>query len=805
MQPIKRFVEWYLNAPPATPGEDTAWSFSSRLPWPVWLPSWSLLLAGLLAVGLVIWIYWKDARKSPRWARLTLISLRLATLALLLVLLTELTLTIDRTGLPFIAVMIDDSASQSLHDQFPDERIQAQAKSLIEQARYEEMSRLNLAKAILTGGDGQFLKQLLRRHKLRLYRFSETAVPLGNSEYRQSDELAELLPLIEGLRAEGAQTRPGPAVKKVLDDFRGAPPSAIVMFSDGITSTTDADRLTGVADLARSKLVPIFTVGIGSEEPARDLQLYDLLVDEVVFVDDPISFSAKLKGYGYENRKVTVGVKEKGASEFLTSRQVTVGPDGKPVKVELIYTPPVEGEFDYTVEVSPLPKETNLRNNSETRHVSVRREKMRVLLVESIPRWEFRMLKSLLERDQTIELHTVLQDADLEFAGQDRTALEHFPVRREELTQYDVVILGDVNPTFLSSGVFENLREFVRDTGGGLILIAGESFNPLAYRDTPLESMLPVKLSGAQRPPEDAVIADSFRPELTLAGRRGTALFRFADSEQANQEIWNSLRPLHWLFEAPELRPGAEVFATHPTKPGSQGNLPVIALQRFGAGKVLFHATDETWHWRYRVGDLYYGRYWVQAIRFLSRSKLLGKDRTAELTADRLVYQRGDTVHLRVRFLDERLIPGQDEPVTVMVERQGDVQRPVKLSRVPQAPTVYEGQFPHVTEGRFHAWVSSPGFSGAPPSTDFHVEAPLRELQNRSLDLTELTQTARQTHGKYYSLADVANLHADLPPGHRVPLDTAEPIPLWNRWEVMLLFASLMLTEWLLRKRCRLV
>ena len=30
--------------------------------------------------------------------------------------------------------------------------------------------------------------------------------------------------------------------------------------------------------------------------------------------------------------------------------------------------------------------------------------------------------------------------------------------------------------------------------------------------------------------------------------------------------------------------------------------------------------------WRWRVGDVFFARYWVQAIRYLSRSKLLGKD-----------------------------------------------------------------------------------------------------------------------------------------------------------------------------------
>ena len=50
------------------------------------------------------------------------------------------------------------------------------------------------------------------------------------------------------------------------------------------------------ARYARRKGVPLFTVGLGSEQPVRDLELADLLVDEVVFVDDVVNFEFKLTG-----------------------------------------------------------------------------------------------------------------------------------------------------------------------------------------------------------------------------------------------------------------------------------------------------------------------------------------------------------------------------------------------------------------------------------------------------------------------------------------------------------------------------
>ena len=63
---------------------------------------------------------------------------------------------------------------------------------------------------------------------------------------------------------------------------------------------------------------------------------------------------------------------------------------------------------------------------------------------------------------------------------------------------------------------------------------------------------------------------------------------------------------------------------------------------------------------------------------------------------------------------------------------------------------------------------------------------------------------AKQSHGRFYTLEDVDRLPSEIPRGTPVPLQTDDPIPLWNRWEILSLFATLLTSEWLLRKRWRL-
>jgi len=446
-----------------------------------------------------------------------------------------------------------------------------------------------------------------------------------------------------------------------------------------------------------------------------------VLVDDVAFVNDPVTFSYTLTGHGLAGKKTRVVLKKKGETKPLASQEVAIGDEGKPEKLELTYTPQTAGDLDLIIEAVALPRESNVKNNSESRHVSVRDEKIRVLLVDSLPRWEFRELKALLEREKTVELKTVLQDADPEYAQEDLSALPHFPVTKEELFQYDVVVFGDVNPAYLSSSVLDNLRDFVGERGRGMLFIAGPYHNPASYRTTALETLLPIELDGLKVPPLDVAVSESFRPELTVEGRKGSAIFRFADSERESQEVWQFLPGFFWMVEARDVKAGAIVYATHPVHTAARGKAPVIVTQRFGNGKVIFHATDELWRWRFRTGDTYYGRYWVHVIRYLSRSKLLGKDPGAELSVDHKVYRTGETVGFRVRFVDEKIAPTASDGVTIVVERPGGTQKKVVLTRVPEATTVFEGRLPQVEEGKYHAWVAAPAFARTPPAEDFEV------------------------------------------------------------------------------------
>ena len=304
----------------------------------------------------------------------------------------------------------------------------------------------------------------------------------------------------------------------------------------------------------------------------------------MVFVDDVVNFEFNLTATGYAGRPLEITLHERGKDVPLTSLRVTADPDGKPQKLRLPYRPTQVGEFEYVVEVERLGDELHADNNRQQRLVSVRKEQIRVLFVQSYPNFEFRYLKEMLHRDSTIELKTVLQEADLQYAETDKTALRVFPERKEDLFEYDVILFGDVDPAFLSSTAMQNIAAFVTEKGGGLVLVAGPLFTPQAYRDSPLANLVPIDFNGAVGPDTSESITDGFQVVPTELGAAMPPL-QLGDTIDETAEIWRKLPPLYWLFDAPTLKPAARVLAesSGPRRQQAAGHLPAIRRSRQGA------------------------------------------------------------------------------------------------------------------------------------------------------------------------------------------------------------------------------
>ncbi len=144
--------------------------------------------------------------------------------------------------------------------------------------------------------------------------------------------------------------------------------------------------------------------------------------------------------------------------------------------------------------------------------------------------------------------------------------------------------------------------------------------------------------------------------------------------------------------------------------------------------------------------------------------------------------------------------------MTVELEQPGRQTERVQLRRNSQAGDNaprerFEAVLPNLPAGSYHAKMVVPSVAGEVPAADFVVRPPETEKINVPADSAEMRQAAALTNGKFYTIEDVSRLPDDLPGGRQVPVENLPPVPLWNRWPVLLLFLVLLITEWLLRKR----
>jgi Mg-chelatase subunit ChlD len=792
-------------APPAA-GEALVPQLRFESPW----SQLALALTIIACVLLIVGIYRRES-SAPRGARALLSAMRIGLVLLAIFFLAEAVLQVERTGLPYFVVMVDDSASSTIVDRFEDAKTQARLNEFAKSAgRTEEPDRITVARGWLATGDGQPWKELQSQHRLKLYAVSNQARPL--LEVADSKQLTEIPEALKQVEARGEQSRLGDAVRQVLTELRGSAPSAILLLTDG--QTTEGESLPRAAELARQKGVPLFTLGLGDPAPPRDLELSDLQVDEVVFVEDAVRFQARVTARGFSGQKLPVvlrrrppGTLESDPGEEIARTTIDAPPDGQSTPVELVDRPRQTGPTTYILEVGPQPRELRTENNRITREILVREDKLKVLLVDTEPRYEFRYLKNYLEREKTIKLDVLLLASDPEYAEQDPSALGVLPQARDGeggLFEYDVVILGDADPSVLSESQMQGLVDFVVKKGGGLLFIAGQNFNPLTYSRKPLETLLPIQLAEARDPIAVAGNVAAFRPALTAEGR-SHPIFRLGEDEASSLEIWNSLQPLFWYLEAPRKKPTAFVLAEHPERSGPEGNFPLILYQYVGSGKVSFHAFDDTWRWRFRTGDRYFGRFWTQTIRFLARNRMLGQ-KQAEVLTDRRRYTRNQPILLQVRFLNAGLAPA--DQVSIQIERKGTAPRKLDLRRSQANRGLFEGSLPQSPEGDYQVRLLPPPVLPGPlPSTSFRVDPPAGELENIRMNEPELRKAAALSGGQFLTpeATSFADLLKTLPPPRKVPLETDPPIPLWNAWPMLLLFIALITAEWLFRKRKQLV
>ncbi|MCH7701016.1 MAG: hypothetical protein IID37_04945 [Planctomycetes bacterium] len=836
-------VEWMLDLDRIRLGADSPLRVEWHLPYGAWI----IFSYVLLLVLFIVLTYRREAGSAAR--RICLGGLRGVAVGLVVAVICRPVLVLQRSRVQpsSVVLLVDDSSSMKHRDHYRDpdlERAARDGAGLESGDAIEQYGRWELLRSALQKDQSKALATLLSRHHLKLATLTgagDTALfsrgrpgELKLAARPDSSQQAvdtpmyrlvtpDLIAALDAIQTDAHATDIAAGLNRVLRRSDGSPLAAVVLASDG--QHTETSTIAQAIEAARARKIPILTILVGSPVRPRDLAIESAVAEETVFAKDILTVRAQVVGRGLrEPATVEVHLVDDETDRIVGRETIVVADDSTPTQVLLLVRPEHPGPVRYRIEVPPLDGERETDNNVATVETMVVDEHLRVLYVEGYPRFEYRFLKNALLREDTVLLSALLLSADGQFAqeGDPRASgVRRFPESAEELQQYDVVLLGDVDPVgdWWSPRQAELLVDFVGTLGGGFGLIAGQRYAPHRFQNTPLEKLIPVRIDSTFLGRYASSLSSSFGFRLTAAGRQ-SRLFTFYEDADLNAAAVESWPGLYWIARTLGPKPGAEVLLEHATMETLTGTMPLMVLGHYGAGKVFFQGTDDTWQWRRDpraanlpaesasgasapevVGSLH-DAYWVQVVRALARPRQGVQDRRLVVRTRRFEHRLGEPVEANVSVLDSDLLTWSgDELRLTLLDDTGAPVIEVPLHRLSPDSGEFEATFVPPSIGRFVVRVAgvSPIPGRRPPEAVIRVSGADVESRRPEADHDLLRRIANETGGETIRLDQLAEALGRIPDRSiQIPDDVVEP--LWDNKLVLVLFIMIITLEWGLRK-----
>ena len=583
---------------------------------------------------------------------------------------------------------------------------------------------------------------------------------------------------------------------EALDRVASSPGSvrSVVLISDGDWNLGASP--SSAARKLRQLGIPVHTIGTGSPVALPDLAIVDFDLPTFTVLGKSLQIPFAVKSTLESPVDVEVTISLPGGDERKVPLQVAAGGTSDSV---ISWEPTEIGDFEITVSVPEQAGEHVTINNQRALPINVRHESLKVLMVDSFPRWEYRYTRNALMRDPGVTVNTLLLHPDIKAKGGGAGYLDEFP-SSEQLTQYDAVFLGDIGmaPGQLTPENCDDLIQLVRNHAAGLVFLPGFRGFQSTFLDTPMEELLPVELDIDT--PKGTRSAAASALLLTESGSK-SLLTRLESNQERNREVWNSLPGFFWSAATVRAKPNTNVLAVHKTESNRFGRLPIVVTRTFGTGKVLFVGTDSAWRWRKGVEDRYHYRFWSQMVRWMAyqRTMAAGESMRVIFTPDRP--RTGDTVNLLVNAMDSTGEPLQDGTVaTQVLMPSGKTQTLSLKSDSEQSWGLFRSSFV-ATEGGKLKLITSCRETGDQLETEINVRGVPREKIGQPARLDVMQEIASITQGRAINLRDndlglVLNTLGSMPP----PEPLRQYYQLWSHPLWGLLLIALLGAFWGVRK-----
>ncbi|HUG52930.1 MAG TPA: hypothetical protein VMR21_04995 [Vicinamibacteria bacterium] len=730
-------------------------------------PPWPTAAVLLVVAALAAGTYTVVRGASRKRDRIVLALLRTSALALLALCLSRPALLLA-TVVPqqsFLGVLVDDSRSMRVAD--------------------DGRPRSDFVGKEL-GADAPLMKALSGRYKVRLFRFSDSADRLDS---------------VSSLTFEGYRTSLPRALEHAGNELLSVPLAGLVLVTDGADNGEGEGAVDDLLPRLRARSVPVFTVGLGRERFARDVELTKVDMPSSVLKGTSVTAQVRVAQRGLGGTRVQLHVEDAGRR--LQSQELTLPPDGESAVARVHLTTSEAGARRLRFRIEPQPGEPIAENNQQDVAVQVLDRREKILYLEGEPRFELKFIRRAVADDRNLQVVCLQRTSQNKFLRLDVDDAEElaggFPRTREELFKYRGLVLGSVEAGFFTADQLRMIAEFVGQRGGGLLTLGGRhSFAEGGYGPTPLAEVLPVVLEEPVAG-EEPFFAE-MKVEPTPHGMTH-GVTQLAATEELSAQRWSHLPPLSTVNPIRRTKPGAVSLLVGRGE-ALGGPQVVLAHQRYGAGKSLAFTAGDSWMWQMHADmaleDMTHENLWRQLLRWLV-SDVPGTV-TASVSPDRA--PPGSPVTISAVVTDETHIKVNDAEVAAYVTDPAGDQREVPLEWSVGKDGEYTARFSPRVKGAHAVRVGArrqgrvlgedvAQLQAADVDTEYYAAEMRRPL---------LERISEETGGRFYTASTVSSLPEDIRySGGGATIQ--EQKPLWDMPALFLGVVGLLCAEWVYRKR----
>ncbi len=562
----------------------------------------------------------------------------------------------------------------------------------------------------------------------------------------------------------GSETRLGNTLRAIVEKERGGPIAGVIILTDGGQNAgADCDIAT---QLAREAMLPLFPVGIGSDERPLNLRVVDLEAPQRVFPNDKFTLTGYVQAEGLPGTNVTVqlfSANEAGEGEVREDeRTIDVGRTGGIVPVKFELQPEAGGIRTFTLKVKPVDREVDLADNQKSAKVEIVDRKTKVLLFAGGPMREYIFLRNQLYRDKETTVDALLQSGRPGISQDADEVLFEFPKLADELFEYDCIVAFDPDWEELDELQVKLLERWVAEKAGGLIVVAGPVFTPQwssRRRGDPridtIKALYPVSFyyQGSA-----ALSLGRFGGEqawpLQFTREGLSSEFLWLDEDSASSErVWNDFKGVYGYYAVKDPKPGAKILARF-SDPNTMidNELPIyFASQFYGSGRVFFQASGEMWRIR-DVGDEYFEEFYTKLIRWAAEGRLLRDSSRGVLLVDKERCFVGDDVGIRAILQDAQYRPLTASDVDIAVHPPVGKPIQLKLRKEPDAARegVYGEQITITSAGDWRIDLQHPIDPEQRLTREVRARLPALETEHPQRNDLLLRNLAEKTGGAYY-------------------------------------------------------